>query len=479
MRILLLAMPDNVDLIDHLIKFPNIAIVSLAGNLPGHEVKTMDLVVYGHHIKEPLVEVVEDFKPELIGLSAMTFQFDTLLRISAFLKDNYPEIKLIAGGYHATLMAEEVCRENDDLPLDFFNRGEGEQALPELCEQLSRKHPDYSSIAGVSFKDKQGVWHHNPRGELLDLNKVELPDRESRIKNNFYLFGSKKLSFDVIETSRGCPFLCKFCSIRGMYGATFRPFPMERIIEDLRRIKAKGTTGVFIADDNITYDVDHFRKFCQAVVENGLNDLVYSVQLSAVGIAKNPELAADMEAANFQIAFVGFESMIPSSLTSMKKPTNPEINIQAARLLRKHKVGVIAGVIVGYPDDTKESIKNNFRAVMKLLPDVVYPQYLTPYPKTELRDEMLAADMVVNKDDLSKYDGYTCNVRTKHLTKDEIYVALRKEMFLNFFYPSIGFNNLSIRRYPFLFIKALFFNNLLTIIWDILTRRKNQSKFDI
>jgi len=478
MRILLLAMPDNVDLIDHLVKFPNIAIVSLAGNLSDHEVRTMDLVAYGKQIKVPLQKEIDSFIPDVIGLSAMTFQFDTLLRVSRFIKESYPNVKLVAGGYHVSLMAEDFCREIPDLPLDFLIRGEGEKAFAELCSQLEENKPDLIKIEGLSYQGEDNAWIHNPRGELLDLDTLKLPDRTTRVINNFRLFGNVRYTFDVVETSRGCPFICKFCSIRQMYGSTFRTFSIERIIEDLKDIKKAGTKGVFFADDNITYDIDHFRKLCRSIVDNGLNDLFYSVQVTAAGIAKNPDLVAEMNKANFCIIFVGFESMIPGSLSSMKKPTNPEINIQAAKLLKEHKMGIIAGFIVGYPEDTKETVSKSFRALMKLLPDVVYPQYLTPYPKTELRDEMLEAGLVDNKYDYSKYDGYTCNIHTENMTSKELYVALRKEMFLNFLYPSIWFNNYLMRQFSFAFGSTIFLN-FLTIIWNILSRKKTQSEFDI
>jgi len=478
MKILLLAMPDSVDLIDNLVKIPNIALVSLAGNMPEHEVKVMDLVGYGKKIRKPLTEAINHFQPEIVGLSAMTFQFATAMRIAAFIRENYPEITLVAGGYHVSLMAEELGEQDPPLPLDFMIRGEGEQAFPALCEELGKSKPDFSRVEGLSFKDQDKCWIHNPRGELLDLAEVKLPDRSNRIFRDFKIFKNNFFKIDVIETSRGCPFVCKFCSIRQMYGKTFRTFSIDRIIQDLKNIKAAGRRGIFIVDDNITYDIDHFRKLCQAIVEHKLNHLFYSVQVTAAGIANNPELVADMDKANFRFIFVGYESMLPATLTAMKKPTNPEINVRAAKLLRQHNMSVIAGVIVGYPDDTRETVSKNFRGIIKLLPDLVYPQYLTPYPKTELREQMLADDLVVNKDDFSRYDGYTCNIRTRHLSPRDLYVALRKEMFLNFFYPSIMWNHLLARYFPYMFFRTIYMN-LLMITWNILTGGGRERKFDI
>ncbi len=108
MRILLMAMPDTVDFIDNTTRIPNLALVSLAGNLPDHEVKVMDLVAYRPHIRQAVEEILASFRPQLVGLSAMTFQFDTLLKVAGVVRRFDPRLKIVAGGYHPSLMAQEL-----------------------------------------------------------------------------------------------------------------------------------------------------------------------------------------------------------------------------------------------------------------------------------------------------------------------------------------------------------------------------------
>jgi hypothetical protein len=154
---------------------------------------------------------------------------------------------------------------------------------------------------------------------------------------------------------------------------------------------------------------------CQAIVREGLNDLCYLTQVTAAGIAQNPQLVADMDRANFRLIFVGFESMEPAALKQMRKPTSPAINQKAAALLRQHRMAIIAGGIVGYPDDTRESVKQQFRQIWGLKPDVLYMQILTPYPQTALRQELLEAGLIANLDDYRSYNGFNGNIRTKYL----------------------------------------------------------------
>ena len=421
MKILLMAMPDTTEVLSCSTFMPNLGLTSLAGQLAGHEVRVLDLVAYRPKVRQPLLDQLRSFKPDLVGLSAMTFQFDTLLRVARFVRETDPSIRLAAGGYHATLMARELA-ENPGLPLDFLVRGEGEGTLVELVEALQASR-EPTAVAGLSYRSPAG-WRHNPDRPLLDLERIRLPDRSARVCRGFNYYG---VPMDVAETSRGCPFNCKFCSITHMYGHTFRPFSMERIVADLSQIRANGARAVFLVDDNITYDIGHFRRVCRTIVDHGLNDMQYAVQATAAGLAQNPDLVAEMDRANFRTVFVGLESMHAADLKTMRKPTSPDINRRAAALLRQHRMALIAGIIVGFPDDTRESIRENMRLFRQLRPDSIYAQYLTPYPKTRLRDEMLAAGLVDNVDRFSEYDGFSCNVRTRALSRDELFRLLKAE----------------------------------------------------
>ncbi len=279
-----------------------------------------------------------------------------------------------------------------------------------------------------------------------------MPRRQARLSNGFYFLD---MPMEVAETSRGCPYNCKFCSIGQMYGHTFRRFSVERIISDLKAIRDQGFKAVFFADDNITYDIEHFRQVCQAIVQNQLTDLCYLAQVTAVGMAHHPELVARMDQANFRIAFVGFESMDPGALKDMKKPTNPETNRRAATLLRQHRIAVIAGLIAGYPEDTRESVIRNWRLIEDLEPDLIYSQYLTPYPKTPVRQELLEAGLVVNVDDYSKYDGFHCNIRTLYLSRDKLFHLMRGLGFKSNFKISLIANNLFLRNHMRYFLRSL------------------------
>ncbi|MFH1092379.1 MAG: radical SAM protein, partial [Pseudomonadota bacterium] len=357
---------------------------------------------------------------------------------------------------------------------DFIVRGEGEITFKELVTELEKPVPDLGSIQGLSYRQGQG-WMHNPARPLQDLSQINLPDRSARVAGGFHFIGEP---MDVAETSRGCPYNCKFCSITNMYGHTFRAYPTERIVNDLKNIRESGVKSVFFIDDNITYNIPHLRAVCQAIIDNKLDDLSYMTQVSAVGIAQNPEVAAEMRRANFRIVLVGFETMDPGALKGVKKPTSPEINQRAAALLRQHKMGMVAACIVGYPDDTGESIARQYKLIRKLRPDAIIAQYMTPYPKTRMREEMSAEGLIVNLDDYSCYDGFTCNVQTRHLSREELYRSLKKAVLRSYFDLSLMTDNHLLKYHKKGMLKASL-KSMIMNIYNVLSSRQKQWRFDI
>lgn len=474
MRILLFAMPNTADILETACRLPNLAIASLAGSLNNHDVHILDLILKKPAVKKAITDAVDTYNPQVIGLSAMTFQFDTLLKVAGYIRSINPEIQIAAGGYHATLMYKEITENGAGHPLDFLIRGEGEVTFRELINELEKSSPDFQSINGLSFRSGD-AWTHNSPRDLLDIAKLPLPNRSCRLDKSFHFL---KFSMDAIETSRGCPNNCKFCCITHMYGHSFRPFPITRVVEDLKNIKANGTKSVFIIDDNITHSIDHFKSVCRAIIDNNLNDMRYMTQVTAAGMANNPDLVKLMDKANFRIIFVGFESMDPNVLRSVKKPTSPKINREAAAILRKHNMAIIAGTIVGFPDDTKKSIGKQLQQIRSLTPDTIYVQYLTPYPKTVLRDEMLEAGLVVNKDDFSKYTGFSCVVKTKYLSREELYKAKKIECLKPYFNWRMIKNNYFLRNHLMDFLSHEL-KTIFMLLFNIITLKQKKNESDL
>ncbi|MCI0602225.1 B12-binding domain-containing radical SAM protein [bacterium] len=418
MKILLVSMPDTASCFDRVMKMPNLGLCSVAGSLPPDvDVKIIDFTLQNKRIGRQLEKLIHEYEPDLIGLSAMSFQFQTAMALAKIIRRVAPLTRIAVGGYHPTLLYREISESPDGLLLDFIVRAEGEPVFRDLVNRLKRGEEDFSEIAGLSFRKKDGEWIHNVEAPLVDVRKLPLPNREVRILKNFHYL---KRSFDCSETTRGCTFPCTFCSITRMYGKTFREFPIERIIEDLTILKKKGTWGVFFVDDNMTLNVTRMKILCEEIIRHNLNTIDYLTQATVIGIASDPELAKLMGRAGFKFVFLGIESGNKRNLELFKKSHICAKTRQAVEYLQNNNIIVLGGFIVANPADGKEDVKAVFDYCLEIGVDHPIIQTLTPYPKTPMREELLKAGLVVNKDNFKRYNGFIANVRTEKLSIEEI-----------------------------------------------------------
>jgi radical SAM superfamily enzyme YgiQ (UPF0313 family) len=415
MNVLLLAMPDiQIQLKSW--RPPSIALSTLAGNVPErHTVHIADLMLRRRRVPEAIAELLHSLKPQLVGISSMSFQYGTAKRAARMIRDLAPEAKIALGGYHPTLAAEEIAGGPDAALFDFLVRGEADSSFGELLEALEDR-ADLAAVAGLSFR-RDGRFIHNPPRPLEDLAAVRIQNRAARLWRN-YRFGLRAV--DVVEFSRGCTMSCKFCSMHHMYGRTFRPFPIERSVADMEDAVRHGASFITLADDNIILDPPYFAAVCDAIVDAGLARIPKLVQASCLGVSRNPDLVDRMVRAGFKMVFLGIENLSRQNLKTLSKANSYEITRKAVELLHARNLIVIGGMIVGNPDDTEETIRQNYAAFRELGVDLNADLILTPYPKTALRDELLAEGLVTNPDDFSRYNGFWANVRTRHLSAEEL-----------------------------------------------------------
>ncbi len=413
MRILLVSMPDTVSGLDAIMRVPSLGLCSLAGNLDGHETRVLDLALVRRPIEPVLRKLLGRLRPVVVGISAMSFQYESARRVATIVRDAHPQARTVLGGYHATLTADEIGAEPDAAALfDFLVRGEGERTFGLLLDSLANRSPALATIPGLSFR-QGGRFVHNPAAPLLDLSEVRLPRREARILDTPRFMN---LRFDCAETSRGCTMGCAFCSIRAMYGRSVRFYAVDRVIEDLRSLARRGTRGVFFVDDNITLNVSRLKELCRRIASEGLSGMYYVMQASVAGIASDLELPRLLAKANVRWIFLGIESGIARNLAEMRKTGVLDNARKAVRRLRAQGTCVIGGFIAGNPDDTRGDIRDTYRYALSLGVDHAIVQLMTPYPKTQTRERMLADGLVTNARDFARYTGFQANVRTRSLS---------------------------------------------------------------
>jgi anaerobic magnesium-protoporphyrin IX monomethyl ester cyclase len=424
MNILLLSMPDSFEHMPPVaVRMPNGALTSLAGNVDSHHrVSVADLILVQRRSRETVIRLMRELDPELVGLSVMTFQRRTAARLVELVRSLKPEVKVVAGGYDPSL-APEAYR---NIGVDYIVRGEGELTFRELLRALEQGG-SLDSICGLSYRDRD-QWVHNPDRPIhrLEDGEVKLPDRSARVLKGYTLLGRQ---VDVVETSRGCTYDCSFCSIIEMRGRNFHTYTFEHVLADIRDARDHGARTIFLVDDNITLNIHRFEALCHAIIKAGLNQIDYFVQGMTSAIANHGEtLAPLMRQAGFRYVFLGIENILESDLEFLRaaaknaaRDNGREVGnatLKAIDYLHRNHMYVVGGLIVGNPDDTRESIEANLAFARRYV-DWPYIQHPTPYPRTPMTKDFRDQGLIMD-DRLEQYDGTTAVVRTKHMSAEEI-----------------------------------------------------------
>ena len=312
-------------------------------------------------------------KSDLVGISTITSTAPRAYAIAD--KVRAMGIPVLMGGPHVTFLADEALEH-----ADFVIRGEGERALAEFVEARDSGH--YSEVANLSYR-RDGRIVHNPIRPLEgNLDSIPYPDF-SLLKPD-----PRRRNFTPpipVQTSRGCPFDCSFCSVTGMFGKKYRFRSTENIIEELRRYNHRGAS-IFFYDDNFAANPARTKELLQAMIRERFK-FQWTTQVRA-DVSRDLELVRLMKRAGCHTVYIGFESVNPDSLNHMKKKQTVADLVQASKILRRNGIHIHGMFVLGFDDDDWKSIKQTVRFAKKVRLSTTQFLILTPLPGSEFFERM-------------------------------------------------------------------------------------------
>src|SRR5512143_2647138 len=186
MNVLLLSMPDSFEHMPPIaVRMPNGALASLAGNVdPHHRVAVADLVLVQDRVRETIERLVVEHKPDVVGLSVMTFQRKTARKVIDLVRKLKPNVRVAVGGYDPSLAAEAYT-DNSSGVVDFIVRGEGEITFRELMRAIEYER-GFDHIAGLSYRSGDR-FYVNPDRQVngLDNGEIRPPNRNARVLEGY------------------------------------------------------------------------------------------------------------------------------------------------------------------------------------------------------------------------------------------------------------------------------------------------------
>lgn len=419
MKIVLAAPPWAILGMDQAMRSPPLGLLYLAGAVPEHDVTIFDL--------KTTPKTPQQLEPYLKGadLFGMTIMTSSLEYAQAYLeKAQELGCTTVVGGYHPTLIPEII-----EKPfIDIVVRGEGEITFKELCDGVPLK-----DILGISYKDKTtgAIVHNEPRPLIKDIDELPMPRKDLLDMSKYqYLYQNA----DVIESTRGCPFKCTFCSITTFYGNTYRMKSAERLIRELEQVD-RSKRVIFFVDDNFAQSMPRVGEICDLIAERGLDRYRYAAQARVDSICKHPEIIAKMARAGFICLFLGIESIHEKSLTKMGKKTTPDQITRAIEILHENGILAYGSFIVGNIGETREDTLETVEFMRKSRLDLMQATPLTPYPGTPLYQEAIEKGWLAGNEHWWEDWDLTPVMNTPDLTREEIKDLL--ELTMRRFYYNI------------------------------------------
>ncbi len=338
-----------------------------------------------------LVEFCRKENVELVGIGAMTRMVARAYKFADALRD--AGIKVVMGGPHVTECPDEALgKDGGRRHADAVALGEADETWALLVNDAARGelkeiYQPETDAKGNDKKPSLQPYPHIP-WETLDLDQFSLVPSFMRGFMSKLGDGWGKFFVVPIETGRGCPYGCEFCTVTGFFGDSIRFRTNESVVEELLRLKArarkeKGQIAVFFIDDNLAINKKRLKTLLRDIIAAGAQ-LPWVAQISAnlLGDEELVDLIAD---AGGKWVFIGMESIDPANMADVNKNFSRPGDYQAVLdRLAKRNIYAITSFIFGMDNDTPGVADRTLEQVNSWQPGLPVFGQLTPFPATPL-----------------------------------------------------------------------------------------------
>jgi anaerobic magnesium-protoporphyrin IX monomethyl ester cyclase len=421
---------------------PPFSLLAIAGPLvrEKHEVIIVDARVTPDYLERIQTEAEGAV---CVGISVLTGnQIKQALLVSESIKQQFPRLAVVWGGYHPTLVPDQTIA---DPSIDIVVRGQGEVPFIQLVKALSAG-ASLRGIPGLIFKE-QGRIVRNDEPVFMDVNQFppmafSLVDFERHLPN--LGFAKRTLAY---VSSQGCPHKCEFCAESTAYRVRWSGLAPERVAQDLEELLGRyEADGVIFVDNNFFVNEKRVQAICQEIINRGLK-FRWAAQGRADRIAGlSHETFELLKESGFSVFHVGAESGSDEQLEVLSKNSDRQTTINCANAVKAHDLHISFGFIFGFPGETEENIQQNFSLMEEVTDiqgayDCIYHFY-APGPGTPLVEtsQVYGAVIPSTLKDWSNYNtsrGVTPWVDARYLDN----IRRRTDYFYPFARPNWMFRN--------------------------------------
>ena len=350
-------------------------VAAYAEKYTDHKIEILDVLAEELDYKG-VEEEVRKRKPDVVGITAMTFTLIDVIKIAKIIKKVDDEIKIVLGGPHAHIYPNETI----DIPeIDFLVLGEGEITFKELIQNID-DYDNLKNIKGLVFKNKGKIINTGQRDFIEDLDSIPFPARHMTNIGLYKSLLARRSTVTTMMTTRGCPYKCIFCD-RPHLGKVFRARSAENVVCEMEECVEMGINEFILYDDTFTIDRQRVLNVCE-LIENKRLDIGWDIRARVNTVDK--EMLIKLKTAGCERIHYGVESANPEILKLLNKCITISQVEKAFKMTKEVGIETLAYFMIGSPTETKDQILNTINFAKRLKPDYVHFSITTPFPATQL-----------------------------------------------------------------------------------------------
>lgn len=364
---------------------------------------------------QPDCVVSLDYLPVSGAISTATVP--AALKALAIAKEVNPNTLTLLGGPHPTFLYTECLTEGDNPP-DLVLRGESEATFAEILERDQGNHDtiNWREIKGLAFMDGDEVVNTGLRAHIDDLDAYQ-PAWHLLDWADYHYNIAPWGRMASIMTTRGCMMDCSFCSHRVFWRGDWRTRDPIKVVDEIRHlVDHYQVEFITLIDPYPTKDGKRWERQLDLLIEANI-DVRLLMETRVEDIIRDAAILPKYRQAGIIHIYLGAESSSDTTLNSLNKGTNVDMNKQAIDLLRDVDIMTEASFMIGFPEETTDSVDSTIAEAIRLNPDIAVFPLITPMPFTPLYKQMKSR---IRVHDWSKYNLMTPIIEPDNMPIDQV-----------------------------------------------------------
>ena len=397
------------------------------------DVHVLDMKALGLGPEQAADELVR-LAPDVVGLSAMTFEAKCLHAVARLVRERLPHAFVIAGGAHASVAAADVLA---DPAIDLVIRGEAEESFTAVLDGLADGRVDWTGERGLSWRSAAAdgaVVHEPDRAPPDDLDKLPMPawdlvdHKAYRDKARSGVIRTEG-DFATMFSSRACPWRCTYC--HNSYGKTFRERSAASVLAEIDHLVANyGVKELVFLDDIFNFKPARAKLIARGLIERGY-DLRLSFPNGFRGDHLDEELVDLLQAAGMYRCMIAVESAVPRIQKLSKKNLKIDKVRHIAGYVARRGVLVHGAFMIGFPTETEAEMQATIDWAVKSPFHTAAFFRVIPFKGTELYGQALASGAWL-PDDWTAYEPYRSDINLSEVPEARV-TKLRKQAYRRFY----------------------------------------------